>query len=337
MNKNLCVFDLDGTLDLTQANLYMELFRLNKNLFEFVVATGRTNEYVMEACRKHSIFPPKFIIADNGGTVFDNRRGEFLRKTSLSSMTRRCILQEYMKLGGRIEEVRYTDGEKVYAVQDRNVKEYYKKENIIDYKTEEELINAILAEETDITKITLAGSKKVINDLMRFIEAEGIECWSDIGATKFPIRIRRNYRLDVMDKASSKGEAIDFLIEHTGITNFTCIGNGLNDLSMFKLAIDRGMPIVVVRNFEGGKPSKESEELIRIIEEYIEGKALKGINVQGLLTVRDFPVNKYLMELERSKGAKEKREKFVKSMKVMTRSQITKSPNINHRVQERGR
>ena len=46
----MCIFDLDGTLDLTDTRLSAEILKLSRNGSAFVTATGRTNSYVRETC-----------------------------------------------------------------------------------------------------------------------------------------------------------------------------------------------------------------------------------------------------------------------------------------------
>lgn len=95
--KSMCILDLDGTLDLTDPRLSVELINLSKNGMDFVPATGRTNNYVKQTCRQNNIIPPRYIIADNGGTIFDNREGRYLRKTKLNRDARKRILEEYIR------------------------------------------------------------------------------------------------------------------------------------------------------------------------------------------------------------------------------------------------
>lgn len=116
------VFDLDGTLNLKDPKLSMQIYKMMGLGMEFVPATGRTNSYVTEVFKKYHIIPPKFIIADNGGTIYDNRENKYLEKTKLRVDKRETILLEYLRLGGRIKDIRYTDGERVYVVEGRENK-----------------------------------------------------------------------------------------------------------------------------------------------------------------------------------------------------------------------
>ncbi len=307
----MCIFDLDGTLDLTDSKLSVDICRMSKRGISFVTATGRTNSYVRDTCKEHGIMPPRYIIADNGGTIYDNKNGEYIKRTTLKTNTRRGVLEEFIRLGGNPEDIRYTDGEYVYAADAEDVEKYYEKETSVKHEEAEKLIQAIFDEKSDITKVTLAGSRKLMKDIIKFIDENDIQCWTDIGATAFPRKARRNYRLDITDGESSKGEAVEFLSEYTGIREFTCIGNGPNDFSMFKYALDCDMPIIVVRNYEDGKLNGESEEIINAIEEYA-----RSIGRLEKVTIGTFPINRYIKRIEEKSSAKQKRNDFVGNLRA---------------------
>lgn len=326
--KTICAFDLDGTLDLKDKNLSAQIIRMARQGVEFVPTTGRTNNYVRATCKKYNIIPPKFIIADNGGTVFDNRNGRYLKKIELKGEKRKSIIEEYIKIGGRLEDIRYTDGERVYVVEDKNVRKYYEKEDIIDYRSGEDIIEAIMNKSTDITKIALAGNRDQMNQIVEFIKNNDINCWTDIGTTKFPIKERKNYRLDIMDGECSKGEAIRFLRDYTGINNFTCIGNGLNDFSMFKFALDCGMPVIVVQNFENRELSKESKAITERVMDYAKEKG-----VQKNVTVASFPINNHFSKIVGS-TAKQRRKDFARGIEVKPKIVINTVPKGSQAIRD---
>ena len=319
--NSMFIFDLDGTLDLTDRQLSVEIHRMAKMGVSFVTATGRTNSYVKETCKKYDIIPPRFIIADNGGTIYDNLNQEYVKRTTLQADTRTRILEEYIRLGGIKTDIRYTDGDYVYASETAEVRKYYEKEKSIQHKGADELVEAIFNSESDITKVTLAGNKKLMKDIIKFINENDIKCWTDIGTTAFPQKSRKNYRLDITDGQSSKGEAVEFLTQYTGIRDFTCIGNGPNDFSMFKYALDSGMPIIVVKNSEEGKITKESELIIEKVEEYA-----RSIGREDKVTVAAFPINRYIRKMEESKTAKQRRKSFVEGLRANATSKVDGVP-----------
>lgn len=326
INK-MCIFDLDGTLDLTDGKLSAEIYRLSKIGVIFVTATGRTNSYVKETCKKYGIISPRFIIADNGGTIYDNINQCYIKRTSLPTDTREKILAEFVRLGGTIEEIRYTDGEYVYAAKTEDAERYYKKEKSVQYMENEEIMQAVLGEDSDITKVTLAGNKALMKDVSRYVKKNEIKCWTDMGMTAYPNKAKKNYRMDITDGQSSKGEAVEFLAKYTDTHEFTCIGNGMNDFSMFKYALDSGMPIVVVKNYENGKISKESEELISKVQEYA-----RSIEREDKVSISTFPINGYIGRLEEQKSSRERRKGFIEKLKTDTVPKIDTTKKSNQRT-----
>lgn len=335
MNRNICVFDIDGTLDLTNPTLSSEILKMSRTGVDFVTATGRVNSYVMNMCRENNIIPPKFIIGDNGGTIYDTSKKRYLKRTTLPIDKRKAILEEFVKMGGRIEDIRYTDGSFVYAAEDRGVRNYYSRENVIKYRDNHELFCEAVAEDADITKITLAGKKDLMKHISSFIKESGIECWSDIGRTKFPIDFKDYYRLDIMDGDTCKGEAVEFLVDYIKAERFMCIGNGVNDFSMFKFALDSGMPVIVVRNFEDGEVSEESEKLVSKVNEYA-----KNVGRFDSVTVTSFPINGFVGRRVEKSASSKKRSEFISELRVNTHCLAKENKNLRIkreiRKQDRG-
>ena len=326
----MCIFDLDGTLDLTDSKLSAEIIRMLNSGIVFVAATGRTNSYVKEVCKKHNIIPPRFIVGDNGGTVYDTANRTYIKRTMLSHDIRVKMISEYIRLGGKLEDVRYTDGENVYVAGTTDTKVYYENDDTIEYMQDQELLEAMIRKDSDITKITLAGNRKTMKKMVEFAEDNGIKCWTDIGSTKFPIRAKKYYRLDITAGESSKGEAVEFLSSYTGISNFNCIGNGPNDFSMFKFALDSGMPVIVVQNREHGEITEESEELVRKVNSY----ATK-IGMLDKVSVEKYPINKSMWKIENGDTAEERRRAFARKLNAKQSVLIPKNLEIKNQVVRR--
>ena len=331
----MCFFDLDGTLDLTNTKLSAEILKMYKSGVDFVTATGRTNSYVLDTFKKNNIIPPKFIIADNGGSIYDCTQKKYIKRTILPVDIRKRMIEQYIRLGGILENIRYTDGNYVYAAENSEVRKYYEKEKSISYKSVREMLHEIFSKDSDIIKLTLAGNSSLMNRIIRFTEEDGIKCWTDIGATKFPKKERENYRLDITDGETSKGEAVQFLVEHTGINDFICIGNGPNDLSMFKYALDCSMQVIVVVNKENGKISEESERLIEQVEEYS-----KKCESSDKVIIASYPINRFVVSLTDRRNAREKRKSFANTIKTKGTQEsikiIKSDEEIIRRVQHRG-
>lgn len=308
-NKKMCIFDLDGTLNLKDRRLSVEILKLARMGVDFIVSTGRSNSYVTSTFRKNRILPPRYIIADNGGSIYDTRKRKFLRKTLLPSDKRKAVISEFLRLGGNLEDIRFSDGNTLYVADDEHVRKYYANDSVM-YCRKKDIVNEVLRDDTDVIKITLSGKRELIGKLEEHIKEQGIECFTDAGATKFPEKSRGNIRLDITDSQMSKGEGVRFLVENLGINRFLCVGNGMNDFSMFKYAIDTDNKVLVVRNFERGKLQKESEELIRRTQEYAGAKG-KG---QNLILV-SYPVNGLVGSMEEKEYNRKLSKEFIHRVK----------------------
>ena len=284
MNRAMCIFDLDGTLNLTDARLSAEILKLSRMGVIFVVSTGRSIDYVLRTCIKNNIIPPKYIIADNGGIIYDVTKKDYLKRTILPSDKRRIAIDEFLNNGGKVIYIRYSDGNNTHVVDDENVRTYYANETVI-YHSKEDIIGQLLMEDIGVTKITLAGDMETMKKFDEAMKQDGVECFLHGGSTSFP-KEEGNYRIDITNGETSKGEGVRFLENHLGIHKFICIGNGHNDFSMLSYAIDTGNQAVVVTNFKNGKMVKDSEELLKRVREYAEEK---GRN--GSLIVATYPVN----------------------------------------------
>lgn len=336
MDTRFCMFDLDGTLDLTDARLSAEILKLSRMGVSFVVSTGRSNSYVINTCRKNNILPPKYIIADNGGSVYDTIHKKYLRKISLPVSKRRSVIEKYLELGGKTDDIRYSNGDNLYVVDDKLVRKFYENDSTATYYSKEEIVENLLAEEADVTKITLVAQRKLMDELVRFIQENDIKCFPDGGNTKFPEKSRHNYRLDITDGETSKGDGVKFLVEHLGIDTFMCIGNGQNDFSMFKYAIDTDNQAVIVRNYENGEMLHESQELVEKARAYA---SQNGKNEN--LIIATYPANGLIGTLEEKRYNRQRRNTFVDGLRVYQRkrpnSSIVRDQDIERKCQDKER
>lgn len=333
--KSMCFFDLDGTLDLTNPRLSAEILKMSKLGVDFVTATGRTNSYVLDTFKKYNIIPPKFIIADNGGSIYDCAQKKYIKRTNLPTDIRKEVIGEYLRLGGLVKNIRYSDGNYVYAADNSEVRKYYEKEKSISYNSIQEILRAIFNNDSDIIKLTLAENSTLIRKIIRFTEEQNIKCWTDIGATKFPRKERNNFRLDITDGRTCKGDAVQFLTDYTGIYDFICIGNGPNDLSMFKYALDCGMPVIVVVNKDKKEVSEESKKLIEQVQEYA-----KESETTDKVIIESYPINGFVLSLADKKTSKDRRKTFIDALRIKDIQRAAKAIKASgksiKRVQHKG-
>lgn len=200
--KFIIFTDKDGTLNLDNKNLnnILRLVKLTEGMV--IPITGRTVGDIEEDFRKRAFGVPKLIIGDNGAIVKYTPTGEFLIKKTLPIVESRNVIKEFINLGGDIDLIRYTDGDKIYASPEDSVKTYYAKSSKVEY--DEDIRNRI--EKGDLTKITLAGTKEQMCKVAEFANENGF--WTDMDKTRFPKKENGNYRLDIAPKDISKGETV---------------------------------------------------------------------------------------------------------------------------------
>ena len=236
--------DKDGTMNLQDKNLN-KIFRLVHAMNGMIIpTTGRTIGDIQEDLKGNKLINPALLIGDNGGSIFFTKSKEFVYKQTLDSEKVRNVISHFTELGGNPEMIRLTDGKYIYAINNSEVQQYYRKKHTIKYGED---INSLLDIMPEITKITLAGSKTQMKDMSNYVE--NLNFWSDMGATKFPDANYQHYRLDIADRNINKGNAVK-LINSTlkPPSGYMCIGNGENDISMFKQAIDDGMLIGIMKD-----------------------------------------------------------------------------------------
>lgn len=272
--------DKDGTINVKDKQLN-HIFHLITTMGGMIVPiTGRTVGDIEDDLKKQDI-RPEFIIGDNGAVIYSTRKHEFLMKKQLDKERVTLIVKDFVDKGGNQEFIRYTDGLNIYAAKQGEVKKYYKKNKRIILCDD---ICQQVQETEDITKITLAGSLENIKQSAEFAKSLGY--WTDRDVTEFPVKHYQNYRLDIAQKDINKGQAVKRMAKILNPTyGYVCLGNGFNDLSMFKTAIDDGMIAAIMKN--------SSPELIQEIKTYSQSK--KG---RVMLIPKDKDLaNKYILKM----------------------------------------
>lgn len=200
--KFIIFTDKDGTLNLEDEKL-KPILRLIKAMGGMVVPiTGRTVGDIEEDFIKRGLDVSELIVGDNGAIVKHMPTEKVLLRKTLPIANSKKIVEEFLKLGGDSNLIRFTDGEKIYASNEPSVKKYYEETSTIEY--DENIAHRI--EKGDLTKITLTGTKEQMQKMAEIANKNGF--WTDMDKTKFPKRESGNYRLDIAPKNISKGEAV---------------------------------------------------------------------------------------------------------------------------------
>lgn len=236
--------DKDGTLNLEDPKLNHVLNLISTMNGLVVPITGRTVGDIYSSLKEHNLRIPEILIGDNGANIYSTKQKEFLLRTGIDSQRIRNVINDFVEKGGDPQMIRLTDGEFIYALNHPDVQNYYMKNPTVKYSDN---IDSLLEMMPEITKITLAGNKSLMEDMSNNMANSNF--WSDMGATKFPTASYDHYRLDIADKNISKGNAVKFMVSALKPPfGYMCIGNGENDISMFKQALDDGMMIGIMED-----------------------------------------------------------------------------------------
>lgn len=321
--------DKDGTLNLEDKKLNNILILIKSMGGIVIPVTGRTVGDITEDLKNKKIRLPEIIVGDNGANIYHTKSQNFLIKRKLQHEKVLDIIANFIENGGNPNYIRYTDGSSIFAANSPDVKKYYKKSKTA--KICDDILRSI-EENEDITKITLAGTKTKMEQSAEF--AKGLDFWTDMDETKFPNKECGNYRLDIAQKNINKGEAVKAVTSQLKPTfGYICVGNGYNDISMFKEAIDNGMVAAIMGN--------SSPELIREMREYAQ-KSKKGRVV--IIPHNKDLANKYMLQYAKlfqrhkkeARKIPEERLPNVQRVKiehknVVTNKQLTTRKNMRER------
>ncbi len=307
--------DRDGTIDLGDKKLNGILKKINIMGGIVIPTTGRTVGDMIESLKNADISPPDIIIGDNGANIYSCRESRFINKMLLEHEKVIEIINQFINNGGNSDLIRYTDGSTIVASKDKYVERYYKNSKVAVFSENiEEAINHAL----EVTKITLAGTKEDMEKISKYIKTLGY--WTDIGATKFPTGTNGNYRLDIAQNNINKGNAVK-KVTHEIIQpryGYICVGNGENDIPMFKQAIDDGMIAAIMKN--------SPPEIIKEMKKYAKDKPGRVILVpenktlanEFLLKIAKIFESKMKAQQEAEKRAKKRNERLPNVQRVKT-------------------
>ena len=234
--------DKDGTMNLQDKRLD-NIFKLIYSMNGIIIpTTGRTVGDIREDLSGNKLMSPPLLIGDNGGSIYSTKDKEFISKKTLDVEKVKKTISHFVELDGNPEMIRLTDGEFIYAIKHPDVQSYYTKKNTVKYGKD---IDHLLEIMPEITKITLSGTKQQMQDMSEYVKS--LNFWIDMGKTKFPTANYQHYRLDVAHKNINKGNAVHAVVSTLKPSfGYMCIGNGENDIPMFKQAIDDNMMIGIM-------------------------------------------------------------------------------------------
>lgn len=260
--------DKDGTTNLEDKNLN-NIFHLVSTMGGMVIfVTGRTVGDIEGELKQKKVKVPEIIVGDNGAIICYTKTGELVEQKTLEHESVMRMVDDFLANGGEKDLIRYTNGKEVFASKEKSVQRYYKGNKIVKFCDD---IYQTIENAEDITKVTLAGKEQLMKQSAEFVAQ--LNCWTDKGVTKFPRKESQNYRLDIAQKNISKGDAVKNLVQKLQPQyGYICVGNGANDISMFKTAIDDGMRVAVVEAKRGSKEKEEMDKVFEEIKQYSQEK-----------------------------------------------------------------
>ncbi len=277
--------DIDGTL----LNSKSELSERNKKVLKeasdngiyIVLTSGRMTTVIQNFCKE--IGADKFLISDNGASIFDLQANETIYKRFIP----KDVVLEILDLcvENNIYYMIYTDKELI--VKDlKHMALFFYKQNynpnarIATHLAGREYIEKL---EDNFTKIMICDEDRaiynsIINKLGK-IQTIDVTSIPHISTKKLFFgteekTIAYSYA-DIAAKDTNKWTAIEFLIERLGIKReeVIAIGDNINDISMIKnaglgVAMGNGSPVTrEVANLIA--PSNDDDGVASIIEQYI--------------------------------------------------------------------
>jgi len=247
--------------------------------------------------------------------AIDVKKKKELFKHSMEKEVAEQIIEKFSKQGGTSQNIRLANGSNIIAHNHREVKKYYRKrENVLFVRDIKK------AEIGDITKITLTGSKEQIDDIIDYVKQNLPQYETHQGKTSFPKEKYNNYRVDCTSK-NNKGQAMEYIVQKLNLDRCIVLGNDLNDLSMFEVALKRGDHIVIANN----EHLEITDELIQRLKEFCKEERISWLK-SNILVLEEQNVNNFLQQVLMVLGTvnkgKTSRKIFMDRLKYKQESQM---------------
>lgn len=271
--KKILFTDLDGTLlnnnKLVSDGNRRAIEKLLDAGHYLVVATGRPTKSAFNVVQKLGLtMPGCYMIAYNGGVIFDCFKQEVWMEKTLPMEYVRYLFEEAQKYGLYIQT--YGEDDKILTHSDGPELQYYAKgnRNTLNYEVCEDVYNALGSEPNKVLLIDL-NEKGVIKFWKGHQEWEKGKCESTFSCREF---------LEYLPMGVNKGSAVRTLCEmlNVDIANAYAAGDERNDISMIEAA---GVGIAMKNAVDEAKAvadyitenDNEHDGIAEIIEQLIIG------------------------------------------------------------------
>ena len=316
-HKDYIVFsDKDGTLDLETeegCKTLAEAITLieGKSNGLFVITTARPAGEIVKILEDKGIPVPKYIIGDNG-FIYNTIDETYVTEERLPKEEMLDLINDMVTSGkaGK-DEIEFSTGD-VVILQDcpytAKSKAYERKLGTRIFS--QDVVQSLSDTEKEILSLSLrVSSVQAVEEIREYIENNHLKVQLNYQSLD-----DGNYSVDLAPSGIHKATSV-LKLSQLAINgdkkredirgNFTCIGDGTNDITMLTTAYAHGENAVIA-----DKDSEESKELKAELENAI--KPYEGFKT-GELVELDGPANDYILAL-----AKEKAEKL--ASKAMRRA-----------------
>lgn len=307
-HRDYIVFsDKDGTLDLEteegcktldEAIAIME----EQNNGLFVITTARPAGEIEKILQDKGVRIPKYIIGDNG-FIYDTQNQTYLTEERLPKNEMLTLIHDMVQSGkSNKDDIEFSTGD-VVVLQDcpytAKSKEYERKlgTRIFSFDVIESLEN------TDKEILSLSfrvSSLQAIEQIRNYIEENHLSVQLNYQSLDDD-----NFSVDLAPKGIHKATSVLRLSQLAIVGdkkredirgNFTCIGDGTNDITMLTATFSHGQSAVIA-----DKDSTESKELAASLK-----KAIKPYEnyATGNIVALDGNANDYILQLAKEKLAK---------------------------------
>lgn len=306
-NKDYIIFsDKDGTLDLETEDGCKKLAEAislieEKNNGLFVITTARPAGEIEKILEDKGVPVPKYIIGDNG-FIYNTRDKKYITEERLPKNEMLKLINDMVESGqaGK-DEIEFSTGD-VVILQDcpytAKSKEYERKLGTRIFS--EDVVESLNNTDKEILSLSLrVSSVQAVEEIRKYIEDNHLEVQLNYQSLDDD-----NFSVDLAPKGIHKATSV-LKLSQLAINgdkkredirgNFTCIGDGTNDITMLTAAYAHGQNAVIA-----DKDSEESKELENALQESVKPYESYAT---GSITKLDGKANDYILDLAKEKLA----------------------------------
>lgn len=306
-NKDYIIFsDKDGTLDLETEDGCKKLAEAislieEKNNGLFVITTARPAGEIEKILEDKGVPVPKYIIGDNG-FIYNTRDKKYITEERLPKNEMLKLINDMVESGqaGK-DEIEFSTGD-VVILQDcpytAKSKEYERKLGTRIFS--EDVVESLNNTDKEILSLSLrVSSVQAVEEIRKYIEDNHLDVQLNYQSLDDD-----NFSVDLAPKGIHKATSV-LKLSQLAINgdkkredirgNFTCIGDGTNDITMLTAAYAHGQNAVIA-----DKDSEESKELENALQESVKPYESYAT---GSITKLDGKANDYILDLAKEKLA----------------------------------